>query len=49
MQVDTIEEKFQNFLEMYMEDRKKIMRIAISTQSLLGVSNNQRQIETGSS
>jgi len=35
-QVDTIEEKFQNFLEMYMEDRKKIMRIAISTQSLLG-------------
>lgn len=49
-QVDTIEEKFQSFLEMYMEDRKKIMRIAISTQSLLGetvvVNNLEEEEET---
>ena len=35
-QVDTIEEKLQNFLDMYLEDRKKILAIAVSTETLLG-------------
>jgi potassium voltage-gated channel KQT-like subfamily protein len=37
-QVDTIEEKLQNFLDMYLEDRKKILAIALSTENLMGSS-----------
>ena len=37
-QVDNIDEKLQGFLEMYLEDRKKILHLAVSNQSLNTVS-----------
>ena len=35
--MDTIEEKLQNFLDMYMEDRQKLLAIAVSTETLVAV------------
>jgi len=46
-QVDTIEEKLQNFLDMYMEDRQKLLAIAVSTETLVAVEGSSDNVTVG--